>query len=86
MLEWVFTVLFTAEYVMRLLVVRRPLAYATSLWGVIDLVSILPTYLSLLVPGSQSLLVVRLLRVLRVFRILRLTHYVEESGVMVGAL
>ena len=85
-LEWVFTVLFTAEYAMRLLVVRRPLAYATSLWGVIDVVSILPTYLSLLVPGSQSLLVVRLLRVLRVFRILRLTHYVEESGVMVGAL
>lgn len=85
-LEWAFTLLFTAEYVLRLLVVRRPLRYARSSWGVIDLVSILPTYVSLLLPGAQSLLVVRVLRVLRVFRILKLTQYVQEGGVLVGAL
>ncbi|MEZ0472218.1 ion transporter [Luteimonas salinilitoris] len=85
-LEWMFTLLFTVEYALRLLVVRRPLRYALSIWGVIDLLSILPTYLSLLIPGSQSLLVVRVLRILRLFRILKLTRYVEESGVLVQAL
>ena len=85
-LEWAFTVLFTVEYAVRLMVVRRPLRYALSLWGIIDLLSILPTYLSLLIPGSQSLLVVRVLRMLRLFRILKLTQYVEEGGMLVGAL
>lgn len=85
-LEWCFTLLFTAEYVIRLLVIRRPLRYALSVWGIIDLVSILPTYLSVFLPGSQSLLVVRVLRILRLFRILKLTHYVEESGQLIGAL
>ena len=68
------------------MVVRRPLRYALSLWGIIDLLSILPTYLSVLLPGSQSLLVVRVLRMLRLFRILRLTHYVEEGSVLISAL
>lgn len=85
-LEWGFTLLFTAEYVVRMMVVRRPLRYAFSLWGIIDLLSILPTYVSLLVPGSQALLVVRVLRVLRLFRVLRLRQYEEESGVLLGAL
>lgn len=85
-LEWVFTLLFTAEYLLRLVVVKRPLRYAVSVWGIIDLLSILPTYLSLLVPGAQSLLVVRALRILRVFRILKLTRYIEESGVLMTAL
>jgi len=85
-LEWVFTILFTIEYVMRLVVVKRPLRYALSMWGIIDLLSILPTYLSVLFPGSQSLLVVRVLRMLRLFRILKLTQYVEEGGVLLGAL
>ena len=85
-IEWGFTLLFTAEYVMRLLVVKRPLRYALSFWGFIDLFSILPTYLSLLFPGSQALLVVRVLRMLRLFRILKLTQYVEESGVLISAL
>ncbi|SEL63110.1 voltage-gated potassium channel [Pseudoxanthomonas sp. GM95] len=84
--EWAFTVVFTAEYLLRLMVVRRPLRYALSIWGVIDLLSILPSYLSLLIPGAQSLLVVRVLRILRLFRILKLTQYVEESGVLMGAL
>lgn len=85
-LEWGFTLLFTAEYAVRLMVLRRPLRYVFSLWGLIDLLSILPTYLSLLLPGSQALLVVRVLRVLRLFRVLKMTQYVEESGVLLGAL
>ncbi len=86
LVEWGFTVLFTVEYALRLAVVRRPLRYALSIWGIIDLLSILPTYLSLFVPGAQSLLVVRVLRILRVFRILKLTRYIEESGVLLQAL
>ena len=84
--EWGFTLLFTAEYVLRLLVVQRPLRYALSIWGIIDLLAILPTYLSFFVPGAQSLLVVRVLRILRVFRILKLTRYIEESGLLLQAL
>jgi voltage-gated potassium channel len=77
-LEWMFTLLFTAEYVLRLVCVRRPLQYASSFFGVIDLMSVLPTYLSLLVPGSAALLDIRILRLLRVFRIFKLTLYIEE--------
>ena len=84
--EWGFTLLFTAEYLVRLAVVRRPLRYATSFYGVIDLLSILPTYLSLLLPGSQALLVVRILRILRIFRVLKLMEYTEAGGLLVGAL
>ncbi|MAL02818.1 MAG: ion transporter, partial [Arenimonas sp.] len=84
--EWGFTLLFTAEYLVRLAVVKRPLRYATSFYGVIDLLSILPTYLSLLLPGSQALLVVRVLRILRIFRVLKLMEYTEAGGVLVGAL
>lgn len=85
-IEWGFTLLFTLEYAMRLAVVRRPWRYVLSFWGIIDLLSILPTYLSLLFPGSQALLVVRVLRMLRLFRILKLTQYVEESGLLISAL
>jgi voltage-gated potassium channel len=85
-LEWGFTVLFTAEYVLRLLAVRRPLGYATSFYGVIDLLAILPTYLSLFIPRAESLITVRVLRLLRVFRIFKLTHHVGESHVLLGAL
>lgn len=85
-LEWGFTIIFTLEYALRLIVVKRPLVYATSVWGIIDLLSILPTYISVFVPGSQSLLVVRVLRLLRIFRILKLTRYVQESGLLGEAL
>ncbi|HEU4814062.1 MAG TPA: ion transporter [Xanthomonadaceae bacterium] len=85
-LEWAFTLLFTAEYLLRLSLVRRPRRYATSFFGVIDLVSILPTYLSLLFAGSQFLLIVRVLRVLRIFRVLKLVEYSSEAGVLLGAL
>lgn len=78
MLEWGFTLLFTAEYVARLVCVRQPLRYATSFFGIVDLLSVLPTYVSLLVPGSEALLDIRILRLLRVFRIFKLTLYIEE--------
>ncbi|WP_051971704.1 ion transporter [Massilia sp. 9096] len=77
-LEWGFTLLFTVEYAARLLCVRRPWRYATGFFGVIDLLSVLPTYFSLLVPGSAMLLDIRILRLLRVFRIFKLTLYIEE--------
>lgn len=86
LVEWGFTLLFTAEYLVRLAVVRRPLRYATSFYGVIDLLSILPTYLSLLLPGSQALLVVRILRILRIFRVLKLMEYTEAGGMLMTAL
>src|SRR5688500_12414004 len=84
--EWCLTVLFTAEYVLRLLCVRRPLRYARSFFGVVDLLAILPTYLSLFVVGAQSLLVVRALRLLRVFRILKLPQYLGQASLLLTAL
>ncbi|MBD8525103.1 ion transporter [Pseudomarimonas arenosa] len=85
-LEWGFTVVFTIEYVLRLLIVRRPIRYALSFYGIIDLLAVLPTYLSLLLPGTQSLLVIRVLRLLRIFRILKLAEYLREAGVLIAAL
>ncbi len=84
--EWVFTALFTAEYLARLLCVRRPLRYATSVFGVIDLLAVLPTYLALVVPEAGVLIDVRILRVLRVFRVLRLTQYMAEASALAEAL
>ncbi|MEZ6196019.1 MAG: ion transporter [Planctomycetota bacterium] len=84
--EWFFTALFGIEYVLRLLAVRRPLAYATSFYGIIDLLAILPTFASLLVPGSQSLLSIRILRLLRVFRVFKLSHYLGEANQLARAL
>jgi voltage-gated potassium channel len=78
--EWVFTVLFTVEYVLRLICVRRPARYARSFFGIVDLVSFLPSYISLLVPGAQTLLVVRMLRLLRIFRILKLARFLSEAA------
>ena len=84
--EWVLTLLFTAEYLLRLLCVGRPLAYARSFFGIVDLLAILPTYLSIFIPGTQYLLVIRLLRVLRIFRVLKLVPYVGEARLLMQAL
>jgi len=84
--EWLFTALFTIEYGLRLYSVKRPLRYATSFFGIVDLLSVVPTYLSVLVPGAQSLLVIRILRLLRIFRIFKLANYVGESGELWRAL
>lgn len=85
-LEWFFTLLFTIEYGARLATVRHPLRYAISFYGLIDLLSVLPTYISLLVPGSEALLDIRILRLLRVFRIFKLTLYIEEYTRLAEAL
>lgn len=84
--EWTFTVLFTVEYILRLVTVRQPLGYATSFFGIVDLGAVAPTYLSVLLPGAQSLLVIRALRLLRVFRVLKLGEYVGEARLLVTAL
>lgn len=78
LMEWIFTVAFTAEYVARLLCVRHPWRYARSFYGVIDLLALMPTYVALLVPEVHALIDVRVLRLLRVFRIFKLTAYVAE--------
>jgi voltage-gated potassium channel len=85
-LEWVFTITFTIEYLARLVCVPRPGRYARSFFGVIDLLAILPSYLALLVPGLQALVDVRILRLLRVFRVLKLAEYVHEFVALKQAL
>ena len=85
-LEWAFTILFTAEYVVRLISVQNARRYVTSFFGVVDLLAILPTYLSVLMPGSQSLLVIRTLRLFRVFRVFKLASYVKEGDFLMAAL
>jgi voltage-gated potassium channel len=84
--EWVVTVLFTVEYVVRLLVVRHPLRYAASFLGIIDLLAVMPTWLSLFVPGLQGLVVIRALRLLRIFRVFKVTRYVGELSALVTAI
>lgn len=84
--ETVFTVLFTVEYVLRLTSVKNPLRYALSFYGLIDLLALVPTYISLFVPGAHYFLTIRILRLLRIFRILKLTEYTSEARVITGAL
>ena len=84
--EWIFTIIFTIEYAMRLYCVRNPVKYAKSFYGIIDLVSILPTYLSLIVFDVHSLMIVRALRLLRVFRIFKLGHFMSEGQLIINAL
>lgn len=84
--EWVFTVLFTIEYVVRLLTARRAWAYAKSFYGIVDFLALLPTWTSALIPGGQYLIAVRSLRVLRVFRVFRLAQYLRESTLLSRAL
>ncbi|MDF1799933.1 MAG: ion transporter [Planctomycetota bacterium] len=84
--EWGFTALFTIEYVLRLLCVSKPLRYARSFFGIVDLLAILPTYISLLVPGTQALLVIRTLRILRIFRVLKLVKHVRAAENLMQAL
>jgi voltage-gated potassium channel len=77
-MEWVFTVLFTIEYILRLISIKQPMRYVFSFFGIIDLLAIIPSYLSIFFIGAQSLLVLRALRLLRVFRIFKLTHFLTE--------
>jgi voltage-gated potassium channel len=84
--EWFFTLVFTLEYVARLICVRHPWRYALSFYGVVDLLAVLPTYLALLVPEVGVLIDVRILRLLRVFRVFKLTAYVSEYQILGQAL
>lgn len=84
--EWTFTLLFTAEYAVRLWTIARVRSYALSFFGIVDLVAILPAYLSLLAPGSHSLLAVRALRLLRVFRVFKLVRHMREAYGLMAAL
>lgn len=86
LLEWIFTILFTIEYFLRLTSVGKPLRYATSFFGLIDLLAFLPTYFSLFFPGSQYFLVIRILRVLRIFRVLKLVQYLRDASSLAKAL
>lgn len=85
-LEWVFTLLFSAEYLLRLLCVRHPWLYVRSFYGIVDLLSILPSYISLFLPGAHYTAVVRILRLLRIFRILKLSVYLNEANILKTAL
>ncbi|WP_432379904.1 ion transporter [Duganella sp. P38] len=84
--EWFFTILFTLEYVARCLCVQRPVVYARSFFGIIDVMSILPSYISLVFPAAHVVLGVRILRLLRIFRILKLTLYIQEYSMLGDAL
>jgi len=86
LLEWGFTIGFTLEYVARLASVERPLRYARSFFGIVDLVSVLPTYLAFFFPGLHALIDIRVLRLLRTFRILKLVAYVSEYRYLAAAL
>ena len=85
-IEWVITIAFTIEYLLRLICVSRAVTYARSFYGIVDLLAILPTYLSIVLAGSQSLLVIRGLRLLRVFRVLKLRQFLGEANVLLRAL
>ena len=85
-IEWFFTIVFTIEYAARLWTVTSPRRYALSFFGIVDLISILPSYLALVIPGAQSLMVIRSIRLLRVFRILKLSRFIGEGQFLVMAL
>ena len=85
-IEWILTIFFTLEYIMRLYVVYRPIKYATSFYGVVDLLSIIPTYLSFFILHSNSLMIIRALRLLRVFRIFKLAAYTQSGNFLVKAI
>jgi voltage-gated potassium channel len=84
--EWLLTILFTLEYALRIYVIRKKKVYIFSFFGIVDLLAFLPTYISLLIPGTQYLMVIRILRLLRVFRIFKLSLYLAEANILVRAL
>lgn len=85
-LEWFFTVAFTVEYILRLYTVRKPVKYALSFFGIVDLLAILPTYISIIILGSHYFMTIRILRVLRIFRVLKLVAFVKETNKLLTAL
>lgn len=84
-LEWGFTVIFTIEFILRLIVAPKPLKYILSPYGIIDLIAILPTYLSLILTGTHAIIIVRALRLLRVFRLFEMSGYVNQGAILISA-
>ena len=84
--EWIITILFTIEYILRIISIKKPFGYIFSFYGIIDLLSTIPKYLSFIIVGSQNLIALRALRLLRVFRIMKLTRYVGASNRLIVAL
>lgn len=85
-LEWVLTILFSVEYILRIICVKKPFKYIFSFYGLVDLFSIVPTYLSILLPGAQGMVVIRALRLLRIFRVLKLSRYANAGNFLAIAL
>lgn len=85
-IEWVITILFTFEYFLRIYATRKPVKYIFSFYGIIDMLSILPTYLSIFITGTHFLIVIRMLRLMRIFRVFKLARYVNASNVLLVAL
>lgn len=84
--EWVFTIVFLIEYIIRIYIVRRKKAYIFSFFGIIDLLSVLPTFISVLLPGAQFLMAIRILRLMRIFRVFKLSNYLAEAEILRRAL
>ena len=84
--EWFFTILFTVEYLLRIICNPRPVRYIFSFYGIVDLLSIVPTYLSFFISGANYMVVVRVLRILRIFRILKLSEYISQMNILTTAL
>jgi len=85
-IEWIFTILFTIEYGLRIISLGQPWRYIRSFYGLVDLIAILPTYISMFFPGSQYLMVIRVLRLLRIFRVLKLAQYLNEAEYLLKAM
>ncbi len=85
-IEWFLTIIFTIDYIVRLICVERTSKYAKSFFGVVDLLGVIPTYLSLIIPGSRYLIAIRFLRILRLFRVLKLVAYMQEARILLEAL
>jgi voltage-gated potassium channel len=84
-IEWTFTIFFTLEYFARIIAIGKPLKYIFSFYGIIDLISIIPTYLGLFISGTHTLSIIRSIRLLRVFRILKLVQFISEANVLIAA-
>ena len=85
-IEWGFTILFSIEYVLRVLCVRRPAQYVRSFFGIVDLLAVLPTYLAFFLGGSQSFLVIRVVRLVRIFRVFKLARYSSAAEILMQAI
>ncbi len=85
-MEWIFTVAFTVEYILRIYAVKNKIKYVVSFFGLVDLLAILPTYITLIVTGSHLFLTIKILRVLRIFRVFKLAPYIKEANELIAAL